>query len=408
MEKTIIVGLDIGTTKIGVIVGEIDEYNELNIKGVGVSPSDGLRKGVVINIDKTVNSIKQAMEEAELMAGIEVDEVYVGIAGDHIRSFNSKGQVAISNSENGISPEDVQRVIEHAKAIHIPQDREVIHVIPQEFIVDDQTGIREPVGMSGVRLEVEAHIVTGLGSAANNIYKAVEKAGYVVKDLVLEPLASSYAVLTEDEKELGVGLLDLGGGTTDLAIFFDDSIRYTSVTGLGGKNVTQDIAIGIRTPVEKAEEIKRKFGLAMASLARKDSYIEVPGVGGRENKEVSRSVLASIIEPRVEEIFSLVAREIKNSGYAEMLGAGLVLTGGAAQLEGIVELAEQVFNMPVRMGKPKGFGGLSNAAANPAFATGVGLVMYGHQNLAAVTGPESRKTGAGIRTKIIQLVKEYF
>jgi cell division protein FtsA len=377
MEENRFIGLDIGTTKIACIISELDSNNELKIVGVGVSPSDGLRKGVVVNIDKTVNSIRKAVEEAELMAGVEVDSVYVGIAGDHIRAINSKGVVAISRQDNEITELDVVRAIDAAKAVSIPMDREILHVIPQEFIVDEQKGIKDPIGMCGVRLETQVHIITGAVTSAQNIYKSVEKAGLKVRDLVLEPLASSYAVLEKDEKELGVALIDMGGGTTDIAIYFDDSIRHTAVVGLGGKNVTSDIAIGIRTPIERAEEIKIQHGCAYSPLVKSDQYITVPGVGGREQREVSKAVLASIIEPRVEEILSLVLREIKRTEYADTLGAGVVLTGGGALMEGIQELAEKVFEMPVKIGIPTGFGGLTEAAKSPIHATGVGLCLYG-------------------------------
>ena len=409
MDEKTIVGLDIGTTKIGVVIAEVTEENTVNIVGVGLAQSDGLRKGVVVNIDKTVQAIEKAVEEAELMAGIDIDSVFVGIAGGHIKSINSKGVVAVTNANSEITEEDVARVIEQAKAVAIPIDRQIIHVIPQEFIVDEQAGIKEPVGMSGVRLEVEAHVVTGAITSAANIYKSVEKAGLNVLDIVLEPLASSYAVLSEDEKELGVALIDMGGGTTDIAIFFDNAIRHTAVVGLGGKNVTSDIAIGIRTPIERAEEIKKRFGLAMASLARKEEYVEVPGVGGRESREISRSVLASIIEPRLQEIFSLVKREIKRSEFADMLGAGIVLTGGGALLEGIVEVAEQVFEMPVRVGNPTGFGGLADSVKSPIWATGVGLIHYGNKNFGNLM--VEKKEGElfkNIVDKFRQIFRDYF
>ncbi len=410
MNEDIIVGLDIGTTKIGMVIGEVTEDKQVNIVGVGLAPSDGLRKGVVVNIDKTVKAIEKAREEAELMAGIDIKSVIVGIAGGHIKSINSKGVVAVTNANSEITQEDVDRVIEQAKAVAIPMDREIIHVLPQEFIVDEQTGIKEPVGMSGVRLEVEAHVVTGAITSAENIYKSVEKAGLEVVDLVLEPLASSYAVLSDDEKELGVALIDMGGGTTDIAIFFDDAIRHTAVVSLGGKNVTSDIAIGIRTPMDQAEEIKKRHGIALSSLVRKDEYIEVPGVGGRESREISRSILASIIEPRLEEVFSLVHREIKRSEFAEMLGAGIVLTGGGGLLEGIVDLAEQVFDMPVRIGNPTGFGGLTDSVKSPAWATGVGLVYYGAKHSEVIHAPSGRSKDMlkKMSDKFRQIIKDYF
>jgi len=376
MNENMYVGLDIGTTKIACIIAEVDASEQMKIVGVGVSPSEGLRKGVVVNIEKTVRSIQKAVEEAELMAGVDVDSVFVGIAGDHIRSFNSKGVVAISRDDHEITELDVVRAIEAAQAVSIPMDREILHVIPQEFIVDDQKGIREPIGMSGVRLETQVHICTGAVTSAQNIYKSVDKAGFKVEDLVLQPLASSYAVLEKDEKELGVALIDMGGGTTDIAIYSDESIRHTAVVALGGKNVTSDIAIGIRTPIEKAEEIKKKFGCAFSPLVKADEFVSVPGVGGREQREVSRAILTSIIEPRLEEILSLALREIKRTEYADMLGAGIVLTGGSAMMDGIQELAEKVFEMPVKIGVPSGFGGLTEAAKSPVHSTGVGLCMY--------------------------------
>jgi len=375
-----------------------------------MSSSDGLRKGVVVNIDKTVRSIQKAVEEAELMAGVDVESVLVGIAGDHIRAINSKGVVAISRDDNEITELDVVRAIDAAKAVSIPMDREILHVIPQEFVVDEQKGIKDPIGMCGVRLETQVHIITGAVTSAQNIYKSVEKAGLKVRDLVLEPLASSYAVLEKDEKELGVALIDMGGGTTDIALYFDESIRHTAVVGLGGKNVTSDIAIGIRTPIEKAEEIKKRYGCAYSALVKNDEYISVPGVGGREQREVSKAVLASIIEPRLEEILSLALREIKRTEYSDMLGAGVVLTGGCALMEGIQELAEKVFEMPVKIGFPTGFGGLTEAAKSPVHATGVGLCMYGVKHAKAKKG---RKGGGDdnfkkIFDKMKIWVKEFF
>ncbi len=380
MDDNVFVGLDIGTTKIACIISELDNSGELKIIGVGVSPSDGLLIGVVVIIDKTVRSIQKAVEEAELMAGVDVDAVWVGIAGDHIRAINSKGVVATSGENNEITELDVVRAIDAAKAVSIPMDREILHVIPQEYIVDDQKGIKDPIGMCGVRLETQVHIITGAVTSAQNIYKSVDKAGLKIIDLVLQPLASSYAVLEEDEKELGVALVDMGGGTTDVAIYSENSIRHTGVVALGGQYVTKDIAIGIRTPIEKAEEIKRQFGCAFSPLIKNNEYVSVPGVGGREQREVSRAVLASIIEPRLEEILSLTLREIKRTEFADMLGAGIVLTGGASLMEGLQELAERVFEMPVKLGIPMGFGGLTEAARSPVHATGVGLCMYGMEN----------------------------
>lgn len=378
MDKDIIVGLDIGTTKIGVVVAEKGQFGEIKILGVGTSASDGLRKGVVINIDRTVNSIEKAVEDAELQSGVNIHSIYVGIAGDHIRSLNSKGIVAIS--ENEISERDIERGIEAAKAISLPIDREIIHILPQEYIVDDQDGIKDPIGMSGVRLEVETHIVTGAVASAQNIYKSVERAGLKVLDIVLEPLASSYAVLGDDERELGIGLMDIGGGTTDIALFFDGSIRHTCVIGLGGKNVTNDIALGLRTPPEQAEKIKLEYGCCDINILTEEEYITVPGVGGREPKKVSRSILTRIIQPRMEEIFHMALREIKRSGYLEKLTAGMVVTGGCSLLPGAVDLAESVFDLPVRLGIPEGISGLVDSAKNPKNATGVGLVIYGDNN----------------------------
>lgn len=411
MEDNVFVGLDIGTTKIACIISELDSNGELKIVGVGVSPSDGLRKGVVVNIDKTVRSIQKAVEEAELMAGVDVDSVYVGIAGDHIRAINSRGVVAISREDNEITELDVVRAIDAAKAVSIPMDREILHVIPQEYVVDDQNGIKDPIGMCGVRLETQVHIVTGAVTSAQNIYKSVDKAGLKVIDLVLEPLASCYAVLEKDEKELGVALIDMGGGTTDIAIYFDESIRHTAVVGLGGKNVTSDIAIGIGTPIERAEEIKKQFGCAYSPLVKGNEYLSVPGVGGREQREVSRAVLSSIIEPRLEEILSLALREIKRTEYADMLGAGVVLTGGGSMMEGIQDLAEKVFEMPVKLGTPYGFGGLTEAAKSPVHATGVGLCMYG---LEQMKNRHGRKNLAGddnfrkIFDRMKSWIKEFF
>lgn len=411
MEDSMVVGLDIGTTKIACIIAEQDTGGGLKIVGVGVSPSDGLRKGVVVNIDKTVRSIQKAVEEAELMAGVDVDAVWVGIAGDHIRAINSRGVVAISRDDKEITELDVLRAVDAAKAVSIPMDREILHVIPQEYVVDDQKGIKDPIGMCGVRLETQVHIITGAVTSAQNIYKSVDKAGLKVIDMVLEPLASCYSVLEKDEKELGVALIDMGGGTTDIAIYFDESIRQTAVVALGGKNVTSDIAIGIRTPIDRAEEIKRQYGCAFTSLVKDNEFISVPGVGGREQREVSKAVLASIIEPRVEEIFSLALRELKRTEYAEMLGAGVVLTGGGSLMEGIKELAEKVFEMPVKLGVPFGFGGLTEAAKSPIHATGIGLCMYGLEQRQKTKG---RRSFGGddnfkrIFTRMKAWVKEFF
>ena len=376
----LIVGLDIGTTKICAIVGNLTSEG-IDIVGIGTSPSKGLRKGVVINIESTVAAIKKAIEEAELMAGCEIKSVYAGIAGGHIKGFNSQGVIAIKNRE--VSPEDVKRVIEAAKAIAIPMDREVIHILPQEFIIDDQDGIREPLGMSGVRLEAKVHIVTGAVASAQNIVKSCNRAGLDVADIVLEQLSSSEAVLSADEKELGVALVDIGGGTTDIAIFVDGAIKHTSVLSLGGNHLTNDIAVGLRTPMAEAERIKQKYGCCLSSLVGKDETIEVPSVGGRKPRVLSRQLLCEILEPRVEEIFTLVNREIVKSGLEEVIASGIVITGGSTILEGMPELAEQIFNLPVRRGLPQRIGGLTDVVNSPVYATGVGLVIYGSKNTTA-------------------------
>jgi len=386
--ENIIVGLDIGTTKVAAIIAEWDGSGKPRLIGIGTSPSGGLKRGVVINLEKTVESIASAVEDAEMVSGAKVNSVFAGIAGDHIRSINSRGVIAVSRSDREITSTDVDKVIEAAKTVALPMDREIIHVLPQEFTVDDQPGIKDPLGMVGVRLETEVHIVTGAVTAAQNIYRAVKKAGLEVEDLVLQPLASSYALLSPDEKELGVAVLDLGGGTTDFAIFFDGSIRHTGVVGMGGKNVTNDLAIGLRTPVDQAEEIKKVYGSAMTSLVDSDEMIEVPAVGGGAPKQISRNVLAAIIEPRMEEIFSLTLQEMKKSNYCDLLATGIVLTGGGSLMEGSVDLAEKVFDMPVRAGKPYGMDGLDGNASSPIYATGIGLILYGLEQIR-----EGKKSG---------------
>ena len=370
------VGLDIGTTKINCIIADQNSSGELRVVGVGNAPSEGLRRGVVVDLEKTVTSIQRSVEEAERMAGIDVKGVYAGIAGDHIRSINSRGVIAVARKDNEIAAADVERVVEAAKAIAIPMDREIIHVIPQEFLVDDQDGIKDPVGMSGVRLEAEVHIITGAVTSAKNICRAIQRVGLKVYDLVLEPLASAQAVLDDDERALGVVLLDIGGGTTDVAVFHEGSIRHTAIIPYGGASVTSDIAIGLRTPIDKAEAIKLQFGSALASLVPPEQMLAVAGVGGRTDREISRHVLASMIEPRMEEIFALANKEVRKNHFAELLGGGVVLTGGTSLLPGIAELAEQVFEMPVRLGTPRGVGGLAENVADPRFSTGVGLVLH--------------------------------
>uniref|UniRef100_A0A832I044 Cell division protein FtsA n=1 Tax=Eiseniibacteriota bacterium TaxID=2212470 RepID=A0A832I044_UNCEI len=387
------VGLDIGTTKISCIVADENGQGELRVVGIGNAPSEGLRRGVVVDLEKTVASVERAVEEAERMAGVPVRTVTAGIAGDHIRSINSRGVIAVSRKDNEIGPADVERVVEAAKAIAIPMDREIIHVIPQEFIVDDQDGIKDPVGMSGVRLEAEVHIITGAVTSAKNICRSIQRAGLKVGDLVLEPLASSHAVLGADERDLGVVLLDLGGGTTDVAMFFEGSIRHTAIIPFGGASVTNDIAIGLRTPIDKAEQIKIQSGCALASLVPADEMVPVPGVGGRAERSISRHVLASMIEPRMEEIFALANKEVKKNHFAELLGGGVVLTGGTSLMPGVVELAEQVFEMPVRLGVPQGLGGLGANVADPRYATGVGLVLHAARGDGADPARERRYTG---------------
>ena len=377
-----IVGLDIGTTKICAIVAEAEPDGQVKITGVGSSPSDGLKRGVVVNVEKTVRSIQQAIDEAERMSDSRITAVYAGIAGDHIRSFNSRGVIAVSGPDSEINTHDEDRVIEAAKAVSIPMDREIVHVLPQEFVVDDQPGIKDPIGMSGVRLEADVHIVTGAVTSAQNICKSIRRAGVEVVDLVLEPIASSYAVLSPDEEEMGVVLVDVGGGTSDLAVFYDGSIRHTAVVGLGGENVTHDVAIGLRTPWKQAEAIKCGYGCALSTLVSKEETVEVPGVAGRPSYQVSRAELTAIIEARMEEIYTLVNREIRRTDYADLLAAGVVLTGGGAMLDGCVELAEEVFGMPARLGTPGGVTGLVESVTQPIYATGVGLVLFGmhHRN----------------------------
>ena len=378
--ENIVVGLDIGTTKICAVVGEVSN-DDISIIGIGTSPSIGLRKGVVVNIESTVDSIKKAVEEAELMAGCEISSVYAGIAGGHITGFNSRGIVAIKGSE--IAQTDVDRVIDAARAVAIPMDREVIHVLPQEYIVDEQTGIQNPVGMAGVRLEAKIHIVTGAVTSAHNIVKCANRSGLDVCDIVLESLASGEAVLTNEEKELGTALLDLGGGTSDLAIFSGKNIKHTFVLSLGGNNLTNDIAIGLRAPLAEAEKIKTRYGTCSSNSISSEETIEVPGMGGREAKKLPRQILGEILEPRMEEIFSLIQREIYRAGMENIINSGMVMTGGTALLEGISDIAESIFNLPVRIGKPSGISGLVDVVNNPMYATGVGLVIYGVRNQAA-------------------------
>lgn len=398
---SLVVGLDIGTTKICTVVGDVSD-GQVNIIGIGTFPSKGLRKGVVINIESTVQSIKKAVEEAELMADCHITSVYAGIAGGHIKGINSHGVIAVKNKE--ITEKDKNRVIDAASAVAIPMDREIIHIIPQEFIVDDQDGIRDPVGMSAVRLEGRVHIVTGAITSAQNIVKCANRAGLDVDDIVLEQLGSSEAVLTPEEKELGAAIIDIGGGTTDLVIFANGSIKHTAVFSMAGNHITNDISVGLRTPAEEAEKIKIRYGCALTSLVRKDETIKVPSVGGRDPRVLSRQNLAEIIEPRVDEILNLVWDEVVKMGFKNLLASGVILTGGSAILEGVPELAEQIFNLPVRRGTPIGIGGLVDLVNSPIYATGVGLVLYGSRNKA-----QSRfKVGEGnIFGKVSRRMKEW-
>lgn len=377
MNERIVVGLDIGTTKVCAVVASADELDRINVLGIGISESDGLNRGVVVNIDKTVSAVQKAVYEAERMSGVEVKNVLVGIAGDHVQSFQSRGVVTISNKDGEITEEDVQRLLEDTMHVAMPADREILHVIPQEFIVDGQDGVADPVGMSGVRLEANVHIITGLVSAAKNIYRCIQKAGYHVTDIVLEPLGSSFAVLHQDEKEMGVALIDIGGGTTDIAVFEDNTIRHTAVVAIAGNKVTDDIRKGLGVMRDQAEQLKCEYGVALVDMVV-DEEITIPGIGGRNEKRIGRSTLAQIIQPRLEEILEIAAIEIKRSGYARNLSAGVVLTGGGSMVPGTDELAAEVLGLEARIGRPMGIsGGIVQEVTDPKFATGVGLILYG-------------------------------
>jgi cell division protein FtsA len=406
--EELIVGLDIGTTKVCAIVGEVTDEG-IDIIGIGTAPSKGLRKGVVINIDATVQSIKRAIEEAELMAGCEISTVYAGIAGGHIQGVNSQGIVAV-NKEKEIREEDLVRVMDAARAVTIPMDREVIHVLPQQYVVDGQSGIKEPLGMSAVRLEAKVHIVSGAATSVQNILKSCQRCNLHVAEIVLEQLASAEAVLADDEKELGVAIVDIGGGTTDLAIFHDGAIVHSAVLALGGNHLTNDIAMGLRTPLADAETIKKRHGCALVTMIADEERIEVPTVGGRNPREISRKILGEIIEPRMEEIFVLVKREIQKSGYAELMASGVVITGGSSALDGLTDLAEDVLKLPVRRGQPKGVGGLVDVVRGPMFATGVGLVLYGskHRQGAEEKAPKQGGAFSSIGRKVQAWFKEVF
>jgi cell division protein FtsA len=395
-DRDLIVGLDIGTSKVLALVGEVGTDGAIEVLGIGTQPSRGLKKGVVVNIESTVQSIQRAVEEAELMAGCEIHSVFAGIAGSHVRSLNSHGVVAIRDRE--VTPGDVEHVIDAARALAIPADQKILHVLPQEFVVDGQEGIRDPIGMSGVRLEAKVHIVTGADSAAQNIEKCIKRCGLEVEDVVLEQLASSFAVLTDDEKELGVCMVDIGGGTTDLAVFAQGAIRHTAVIPIAGDQVTNDIAVSMRTPTQHAEDIKIRYACALSQLANPDESIEVPSVGDRPARRLARQTLAEVVEPRYEELFGLVRDELRRSGFEEIIVAGVVLTGGSARMEGVIELAEEVFHVPVRLGLPQQVQGLTDVLRNPVFSTGVGLLLYARDNILPVR--RGRSIGSNAKTTI--------
>ena len=393
-DRDLIVGLDIGTSKVLTLVGEVGPNGAIEVLGVGSQPSRGLKKGVVVNIESTVQSIQRAVEEAELMAGCEIHAVFAGIAGSHVRSLNSHGVVAIRDRE--VTPGDVEHVIDAARALAIPADQQILHVLPQEFVVDGQEGIRDPIGMSGVRLEAKVHIVTGAESAAQNIEKCIKRCGLEVEDVVLEQLASSFAVLTDDEKDLGVCMVDIGGGTTDIAVFAQGAIRHTAVIPIAGDQVTNDIAVSMRTPTQHAEDIKIRYACALSQLANPDETIEVPSVGDRPARRLARQTLAEVVEPRYEELFALVRDELRRSGFEELIVAGIVLTGGSARMEGVIELAEEVFHVPVRLGMPQEVHGLTEVVRNPVFSTGVGLLLYARDNI--LPARRGRSLGGNAKT----------
>jgi cell division protein FtsA len=401
--RNLLVALDIGTSKIVTLVAEITPEDTLNLIGMGSHPSRGLKKGVVVNIESTVNAIQRSLEEAELMADAKIREVITGIAGSHIKSFNSHGMVAIKDKE--VQQYDIDRVIETARAVNIPMEQQVLHILEQEFVIDGQGGVRMPSGMSGMRLEVKVHIVTGAVSAAQNIMKCVRRCGLEVRDLMLQPLASADAVLLEDERDLGVCLVDIGGGTTDIAVFTDGAIKHTSVIPIAGDQITNDIAMALRTPTKDAEELKITHGVALRQLASPNEMIEVPGVGERGPRELSRQTLAEVIEPRVEELYSLVQRELRSAGLEELLSSGIVITGGSAQMKGMVELGEEVFHMPVRVGVPQYRGSLSEVVRNPRYSTGMGLLMAGLDQVKR--DRHAKMQGAGFK-EMLEKMKGWF
>ena len=404
LEGNLIVGLDIGTSKVVAIVGEVTAEGDLEVIGLGSHKSTGLKKGVVVNIESTVQSIQRAVEEAELMAGCRIHSVYAGIAGSHIRSLNSHGIVAIRDRE--VLPLDIERVIDAAQAVAIPADQKVLHILPQEYLVDDQEGVRKPLGMSGVRLEAKVHLVTCAVNAMQNIEKCIRRCGLEVDDVILAQFASSHAVLTEDEKDLGVCLVDIGGGTSDIAIFTDGAIRHTGVIPIAGDQVTNDIAMALRTPTQNAEELKVKYACALASLARPEESIEVPSVGDRAPRELSRQALAEVVEPRYEELFTLVQGELRRSGFEELLAGGVVLTGGTSKMEGVVDLAEEIFHMPVRLGAPQQVKGLTDIVSNPIYATGIGLLQYGLDQ--QMEGGRGKRRSSSDEANILDRVKTWF
>jgi cell division protein FtsA len=402
-DKNLIVGLDIGTSKIVAIVAELQPEGTLKVIGLGQHISRGLKKGVVVNIESTMQSIQRALEEAELMADCKINNVYTGIAGSHIKSLNSHGMVKIKDAE--VSQMDVDRVVETARAIALPADQQILHILTQEFIIDGQEDVREPLGMSGMKLEVKVHIVTGAVAAAQNIVKCIKRCGIEVSDLILQPLASSTAVLTEDEKELGVCLVDIGGGTTDIAVFKQGAIRHTAVVPIAGDQMTNDVAVAFRTPTQSAEEIKIKHGCALRQLADPREVVEVPGVDGRDPRQLSVQTLAEVLEPRVVELYEMVLSELRRSGMEEMIASGIVITGGSAMMRGMVELGEEIFHMPVRLGMPRYVGGLSEVVSNPRYATGVGLVLMGKQQLERHINGQLESSSLG---RIFEKMKSWF
>jgi cell division protein FtsA len=405
-DKKLIIGLDIGTSKVVAVVGELSGQDDVEVIGMGSSPSRGLKKGVVVNIESTVQSIQAAIEEAELMAGCQIKSVYAGISGGHIRSLNSQGVVPIRDSE--VSNGDVERVMDAARAVAIPSDQKILHILAQEFIIDGTEGIVDPIGMTGVRLEAKVHMVTGAVSAAQNIDKCVKRCGLEVDNIILQQLASSYAVLTEEEKELGICLCDIGGGTTDIAVFVNGAIYHSAVIPIAGDQATKDIAVALRTPKHHAEDLKIRYACALTQLASPEETIEVPSVGDRPPRRLTRQTLAEVVEPRYEELFSLVAAELKRSGFEEMIAAGIVLTGGGSKMEGVIELAEEVFHMPVRIGSPKGVSGLVDVVKNPIYATGVGLLVFGQRLSLGLSQSGQNSSGASYLEKMKDWFKTNF